>query len=65
MKTKLKRKSFFIDEAELREARLALGAATDSETIRVALRELARMKVLWRFMDRSGGTLPPGSFSAP
>jgi hypothetical protein len=65
MKAKLKRKSFFIDEVELKEARLALGAETDSETVRVALREFAQMKALWRFMERSGGSLPPGSFSQP
>ncbi len=62
MKSKLTRKSFFVDEGELRQARRALGASTDAETIRGALREVARMRSLWRFMQRSGGTLPPGSF---
>jgi hypothetical protein len=65
MKAKLKRKSFFVDVAELRQARLALGAPTDAETIRGALREVARMRSLWRFMQRSGGSLPRGSFSTP
>jgi len=64
MKTRLKRKSFFIDERELGAARRALGVATDSETIRAALREVARMRILARFMDRTGGSLTPGSFSA-
>jgi Arc/MetJ family transcription regulator len=63
MKTRLKRKSFFIDERELGAARRALGVATDSETIRAALREVARMTVLARFMDRTSGSLTPGSFS--
>ena len=62
-KVKLKRKSFFIDERELREARRALGAETDSETIRAALREVARMKALARFMEKSRESLGAGSFS--
>jgi hypothetical protein len=53
------------DEGELRKARLALGADTDADTVRGALREVARMRALWRFMQRSGGSLPPGSFSTP
>lgn len=64
MKSRLKRKSFFVDERELDEARRALGAETDAETVRAALREVARMKALARFMSRTGGSLPPGSFSA-
>ncbi|HVR03527.1 MAG TPA: hypothetical protein VMT47_15425 [Polyangia bacterium] len=65
MRSKLKRKSFFVDEGELREARLALGAHTDAEAVRGALREMVRMRALWRFMQRTGGTLPRGSFSTP
>ena len=63
MNAKLKRKSFFIDERELGAARQALGLATDSETVRTALREVTRMKALARFMERTRGRLPPGSFS--
>jgi hypothetical protein len=65
MRAKLKRKSFFVDEADLRRARQALGASTDSEAIREALREVSRMRSLWRFMERSRGSLPKGSFSTP
>jgi hypothetical protein len=63
MRGKLKRKSFFIDERELEAARRALGADTDAEAVRAALREVARMKTLVRFMERTRGSLPPGSFS--
>jgi Arc/MetJ family transcription regulator len=63
MKVTLKRKSFFIDERELGEARRALGVGTDAETVRVALREVARMRTLARFMNRTSGSLTPGSFS--
>jgi hypothetical protein len=65
MKSKLKRTSFFVEEEELRQARRALGAPTDAETIREALREVARRGSLWRFMQRSAGSLPTGSFSTP
>ncbi len=63
MATKLKRKSFFIDERELEAARRALGVETDAETVRAALREITRMKALARFMDKTRGSLPSGSFS--
>jgi hypothetical protein len=63
MKARLKRKSFFIDERELGEARRALGAETDADTIRGALREVVRMKALARLMERTRGSLTPGSFS--
>jgi hypothetical protein len=65
MSARLKRKSFFVDEGELRRARQALGASTDAETVRGALREVARMRSLWRFMQRSSGSLPRGSFQSP
>jgi hypothetical protein len=63
MKAKLTRKSFFVNERELEDARRALGAETDAEAIREALREVTRMKGLARFMLRTRGSLPPGSFS--
>jgi hypothetical protein len=56
VKPKLKRKSFFVDEGELREARRALGTDTDADTVRGALREVARMLPLRRLMQRSGGS---------
>ena len=64
MATKLKRKSFFIDERELDAARRALGVDTDAEAVRLALREIARMKVLGRFMEKTRGSLSSGSFSS-
>jgi hypothetical protein len=63
MKSKLRRKSFFVDERELDQARRALGVETNAEAIRGALREVARMKGLARLMIRTRGSLPPGSFS--
>lgn len=63
MKASLKRKSFFVDERELDEARRALGAETEAEAVREALREVVRMKALARFMERTRGSLPLRSFS--
>jgi len=60
----LKRKSFFIDERDLRKAKRVLGVETDAEAVRISLREIARMKELWRFMERTRGSLPPGSFES-
>jgi Arc/MetJ family transcription regulator len=65
MKARLKRKSFFVDEEVLRQARVELGVSTDAEAVRAALLEVSRMKALARFMKRTAGSLPPGSFSAP
>jgi hypothetical protein len=65
MKSRLKRKSFFVDEKELDEARRALGAETDAEAVRGALREVARMRTLRRFLTKTRASLPRGSFSAP
>jgi len=65
MKARLKRKSFFVDETDLKRLRHELGAATDAEAVREAIREVGRMRSLWRFMQRSGGSLPKGSFSEP
>jgi hypothetical protein len=62
MKAKLKRKSFLVDEADLRRARQALGTETDADTIRGALRQVARMGALWRFTQHSRRRLAPGSW---
>ena len=61
----LKRKSFFVDERELEQARRILGVDTDAEAVRLSLREVARMRRLWQFMERTRGRLTPGSFEAP
>jgi hypothetical protein len=65
MKAKLTRKSFFVDAADIRRAREELGVATDAEAVRSSVREIARMRTLARFMLRTAGSLPRGSFSKP
>jgi hypothetical protein len=48
MQAKLKRRSFRIDVKELRRARLALDAETDSDAVRGALSAFAGMRALRR-----------------
>lgn len=62
---KLKRKSFFVDELALQRAKKALGAKTDAEVIRLAVDRIAEMEAFWRFMNKTRGTLRPGSIEAP
>jgi hypothetical protein len=65
MGTKLKRKSFFVDESILRQAKKALGVKTDAEAIRLAVERIAEMEAFWQFMQKSRHTLKPGSLEEP
>ncbi|HSB72301.1 MAG TPA: hypothetical protein VLH58_06390 [Candidatus Methylomirabilis sp.] len=60
-KGKLKRKSFFVDELALRQARRALKAKSDAEVIRLSVERIAEMEAFWKFMVKSRRTLSPGS----
>jgi hypothetical protein len=60
----LKRRSFLVDEQRIRKARKVLGVATDAEVIRLSVERVLEMDKFWRFMDKSRGTVPPGSFDA-
>lgn len=62
---RLKRKSFFVDEAALRRAKRALKVSSDSETIRVSVARVAEMEEFWRFMERSRKRLKTGSIEMP
>jgi hypothetical protein len=64
-KAKLKRKSFFVDELALRQARRALRAKSDAEVIRLSVERIAEMEAFWQFMNKSRRTLSPGSVEAP
>jgi hypothetical protein len=61
----LKRKSFFVNERELRRAKKLLGVTTDAEVIRASVQRIAEMEKFWRFMKRSRGNLRPGSIRDP
>jgi hypothetical protein len=62
---KLKRKSFFVDDAILRRAKRVLGVRKDAEAIRLSLERIAEMERFWRFMDDSRKRLAPGSVERP
>ena len=57
--TKLKRKSFFMDDVEHRRAKKALGAKTDSEVIRLSAKQMADK--FWKFMKKTCLSLKPES----
>ena len=65
MGTKLKRKSFFINEGKLRQAKKALGAKTDAEVVRLSVERVTEMEEFWEFMKKSRQTLKPGSLETP
>lgn len=63
--TKLKRKSFFIDETALHRAKKALRVKTNAEVIRLSVERVAEMEEFWEFMKKSRRTLQPGSLERP
>jgi len=63
--TKLKRKSFFVDETALHRAKKALGVRTNAEVIRLSVERIAEMEEFWEFMKKSRRTLQPGSLERP
>jgi hypothetical protein len=65
MGTTLKRKSFFVDEGVLRQAKRALGVKTDAEAIRMSVERIAEMEAFWKFMKKSRHTLMPGTLEKP
>jgi hypothetical protein len=63
--TKMKRASFFIDEATLRRAQKVLGVKSRAEVVRLSVERVVEMEEFWQFMEKSRGTVKPGSFEAP
>ena len=49
MGTTLKRKSFFVDESILRQAKKVLGVKTDAEAIRMSVGRIVEMEEIWKF----------------
>jgi hypothetical protein len=64
MKTTLKRKSFFVDEAAIRRAQRVLGVGTEAEAVREAVERIVDMERFWRLMKRSRSSVTKGSFGA-
>ncbi len=64
-KTRLKRKSFFVDEVSLRRARRALGVRTDAEAVRLSIERVTEMLEFWRFMERARGSVRRAEFAKP
>jgi len=52
-RTKLKRKSYFVDEGALSRAKKALGVKTEAEVIRLSVERVAEMEEFWQFMKKN------------
>ena len=63
--SKLKRKSFFVDETTLHRAKKALRVRTNAEVIRLSVERIAEMEEFWEFMKKSRRVLAPGSLRKP
>jgi hypothetical protein len=61
-RTRLTRKSFFIDPEALKRAKRVLRVRTDAEAIRLSVERVAEMDKFRKFMETSRGVLKPGSF---
>jgi hypothetical protein len=59
------RRSYFVDTSTIRQARRALGVATDAEVVRLAVRRVLEMERMRRFMEQTEGVLKPGSIELP
>jgi hypothetical protein len=64
-KTRLKRKSYFVDERALSRAKKALGVKTEAEVIRLSVERVAEMEEFWEFMKKTRRSLKPGSVEKP
>jgi hypothetical protein len=60
--TRLKRKSFFVDDRTLRQAKQALQVKTDAEVIRLSVERIVEMEAFWHLMQKSRQTLTSNSF---
>ncbi|OFV92110.1 MAG: hypothetical protein A3G76_04495 [Acidobacteria bacterium RIFCSPLOWO2_12_FULL_65_11] len=63
--SRLTRKSYFVDADSIRRARKALKVASDAEAIRLSVERVAEMEAFWQLMQKSRGSLKPGSFDTP
>jgi Arc/MetJ family transcription regulator len=62
---KLKRKSYFVDEAVLKKAKRVLGVSTEAEVVRLAVERTVEMDRFWRLLADNKGKVPRGSFRRP
>jgi len=65
LKSRLKRKTFFVDESMLRRAKKMLGLRSEAEVVRVAVERVTEMEEFWRFMNRTRASLKPRGVESP
>ena len=59
------RKSFYVDPKAIEQARIALGARSDAEAVRLAIDRAVETETFWRFMVETRASLKPGSIEEP
>ena len=64
-RVKLKRKSYFVDERALSQAKRTLGVKTEAEVMRLSVERVAEMEEFWELMKKSRRSLKPGSVEKP
>jgi hypothetical protein len=60
-KSKLKRKSYFVDEPALSLAKKVLGVKTEAEVIRLSVERVTEMEEFWKFMKKTRRSVKPGT----
>ena len=58
----LVRRSFFVDERELRRAKKVLGASSDAEAVRLSLERVAETERFWAWLEKTSGAVEVGEF---
>jgi hypothetical protein len=64
-RVKLKRKSYFVDERALSQAKKALGVKTEAEAIRLSVERTPKMEEFWEFMKKLTAHSNPGAWRKP
>ena len=58
----LVRRSFFVDERELRRAKKVLGASSDAEAVRLSLERVAETERFWALLEKTSGSVEVDEF---
>lgn len=56
------RKAFYVDPRLIKRAKRLLGLRTEAEVVRLSIERMVEMEEFWQFMNKTKGTLKPGSF---
>jgi hypothetical protein len=54
-----------LSRRRLRRAKQLLGVETEAEVVRMSVERVVAMEEFWQFMNKTRGSLPPGSIETP